>query len=403
MRLSWYVSYAGPGLPALVENATAWLRPPRLRSNEPGQEGRRASWLELFFDLVYVVAIAALSEHLHHHLTPWGAAQSAILFLPVWWSWSGVTFYNDRFDVDDAWHRVATLLQMLGAILLAINVGTAFEAPGFALSYAFLRAVLILNYVRVAWTVPTAAPLARRYAAGFSLAALLWAASAYAPDAWRLALWAAALVIDIGTPLTASAQQAQMPVSRSHLPERIGLFTIIVLGEGVVAVASGAREATFGFGALLAGAMGLTLAFSLWWIYFENLEERLVRRSRIAAQVWFYGHFPLVMGIAVAAVGVETLIVREEAWRAPERWALGGGAALCLLAMSLIHWATVSRVGPNTNRVRAVTRLASALALVGLTVVGGAFAPLVFGALVTVIVAAQVALDPPGRHPASAS
>lgn len=403
MRLSWYVSYAGRGLPALVETATAWLRPPRLRSIGPGEGGRHATWLELFYDLVYVVAIAALSDHLHEHLTAWGALQFAVLFLPVWWSWSGVMFYNDRFEVDDAWHRVTTLLQMLGAALLAIHVGTAFEAPGFALSYAFLRAILVMNYLRVARVVPTAAPLARRYALGFSAAAALWVVAAFLPSPARFVVLGLALVVDLGTPLTARAAQARMPVSHSHLPERIGLFTIIVLGEGIVAVARGAGEAQVGWAAFAAGALGLVIAFALWWIYFENLDERVVRRTRIAGQVWFYGHFPLAMGIATAAVGVETLIVQEHGYHGAERWALGGGVALCLFAMAIIHSATVTRAGPTPNRLRAWARGVSALAILGITLVGGAFPPLAFGAMVTAVAAAQVLLDPPGHRPAAAS
>ena len=399
----WYVSYAGPEFPPLVEKATAWLQPPRLRSNEHGEHGRRATWLELFYDLVYVVAIAALASHLAHHLTPAGLAQFALLFLPVWWSWSGATFYNDRFDTDDLWHRVATLLLMLGGALLALNVPTAFEAPGFALAYAFVRAVLIANYVRVAFTVPTAAPLARRYAAGFSLAAALWVVSAFAPPAWRVARWVVALAIDLGTPLTARALQALMPVSQSHLPERIGLFTIIVLGEGVAAVVKGATEASLRLDSALAGAMGMALAFSLWWIYFANLDERVVRRTRLAGQVWFYGHFPLCMGLAAAAVGVEHLIVQAHGFHAPERWLLGGSVALCLASMGVIHLATLTPRDHATNRLRAVARLVSAAALLGVTAVGASFPPLAFGLMVTVVGVAQVLLDPPVRRPAAAS
>lgn len=399
----WYVSYAAPEFPPSVEKATAWLQPPRLRSNEHGEHGRRATWLELFYDLVYVVAVAALATHLARHLTPRGVAEFALLFLPVWWSWSGVTFYNDRFDTDDVWHRVATLLLMLGAALLAVHVPTAFAAPGFALSYAFVRAVLIASYVRVAFTVPTAAPLARRYAAGFGLAAALWVASAFAPPAWRVALWLVALVLDLGTPLTARALQARMPVSPSHLPERIGLFTIIVLGEGVAATVKGASEASLTLGSAIAGALGLVLAFSLWWIYYANLGERVVRRTRLAGQVWFYGHFPLCMGLAAAAVGMERLIVQAHGFGAPERWLLGGAVALCLASMGVIHLATLTPRDHATNRLRAIARFVSAAALLGVTAVGASFPPLAFGLMVTVVGVAQVLLDPPVRRPAAAS
>lgn len=387
-----------------MQEGTAWRSPPRLRSSEHGDEGRRASWLELFYDLAYVVTVAALAERLADGLTPLGLLQFVALFLPVWWSWSGVTFYNDRFDTDDLWHRVATLLQMLGAVLLALNVGTAFASPGFALSYAFVRAVLVADYLRVARAVPTAAPLAWRYAAGFGLAALLWMAGAFLPQPLGLLVWGIALLVDLGTPLTAHRAQAKLPVHRSHLPERIGLFTILVLGEGVGAVVGGGAGVQLSWTSGVAGALGLSLAFSLWWIYFANLDARLVRRTRVAGQVWFYAHFPLVMGIAAAAVGVEALVAAEDhGFGEMARWTMGGAVALCLAAMGTIHLATLAPVDSGANRLRAWARLVSAAAVLGVTAIGGAFPPLAFGGMVTLVALAQIVLDPPVRRPAAAS
>lgn len=387
-----------------MEKATAWLRTPRLRSNEHGEQGRRATWLELFYDLVYVVAVAALAAELEHDLTPGGVLRFAALFLPVWWSWSGVTFYNDRFDTDDLWHRVSTLLLMLGGALLALNVPGAFTGAGFALAYAFVRAVLVANYVRVALAVPTARPLAGRYALGFSLAAAAWVASVFVPAPWRFGLWAVGMAVDLGTPLTARALQARLPVSQSHLPERIGLFTIIVLGESVVAVVRGAQAATLSPASAAAGALGLALAFGLWWIYFENLDDRLVRRTRLAGQAWFYAHFPLCMGLAGAAVGVERLILApQEGFHDVDRWVLGGSLALCLAAMGVIHLATLARGDSRANRLRAAARLVSAAAVLGITASAQGIPALAFGAMVTVVGVAQVVLDPPARRPTAAS
>lgn len=383
--------------------AATWLRPPRRRSNEPGATARRATWLELFYDLGYVVAVAALAERLSGRLDPVGALAFAALFVPVWWSWAAVMFYNDRFDTDDLWHRAATLLQMLGAALLAVNVHSAFVGIGFPLAYALVRAILVVKYVRVARHAPTARPLAKRYAVGFGLAAALWAASILVPAPARFAVWVAAMAIDLGTPLTARAEQSRLPVSESHLPERIGLFTIIVLGESVAAVVRGAGEAMSWPAALAAGAMGLALAFGLWWIYFENLDARVVRRSRAAGQAWLFAHLPLCMGLAMTGVGVERLVVADGAMEPAARWVLGGGLALCLASMALIHVATLDRAGRHPQRRRAVVRLATAGVILLVTALSGLMPPLAFGGVLAALGVAQVALDPPARQAVAAS
>lgn len=377
-----------------------WWRPPRLRSNEPGASERRASWLELFYDLVYVIVVGRLAEGLAHDPTPAGLVAFVALFVPTWWSWSGVTFYNDRFDTDDAAHRVLILLQMAGMALLALSVPHALAGPGFALSYALVRLLLVGMYVRAALHVPTARPLARWYAAGFSAAALLWAASALLPAPWRYALWALAMAVDVATPLSARSRQERLPVSTTHLPERIGLFTIIVLGEAVAATVRGSGEHGVTVAGVVAAMLVLVLAFCTWWVYFDNLDHRVVRRTRGSGHAWFYGHLPLAMGITAMAVGAERL-VGLGAGRLPtmERWLLADGFGLALVSLAVLHLATVDLVGSPRGVRRARVRLASAGVVMAFAAFAGALPGLVFGALLALVGVAQVLLDP---HPAPA-
>lgn len=364
--------------------------------------GRRATWLELFYDLVYVVVVATLAHGLVAHRTLDGLATFVGLFIPIWWSWVGVALYNDRFDTDDAGHRMFTFVQMVGAALLALSLHDALHGPGFVLAYVFLRALLIAQYLRVARHVMVARPLCTRYALGFGLAAGIWAASLLVPEPLRYGAWAVAMVVDIGTPLTARALQAKLPVSTSHLPERIGLFTIIVLGEAIAAVVRGVDRVSVS--AVAAGALGIGIAFSIWWVYFDNLDEHVVRKTRVAGQVWFYAHLPLVMGITVAAVGVEALVEEgENVLPAMSRWLLGGGVALALGALAVIHFTTVERHGPPRSRRRGFIRLGSAAVAILLTALLGGLPGLWLGGALAVVGAAQIALDPPrsAAHAAS--
>src|SRR5687767_14578740 len=111
--------------------------PPRLRSAEASDAERHATWTELFYDLVFVVAIAELAHLLKDHPTAAGVGGFALLFVPIWWSWTGVTFYLDRFDVDDFGNRILMAVQMLAAAALAVNVheGLGRASAAFAASY----------------------------------------------------------------------------------------------------------------------------------------------------------------------------------------------------------------------------------------------------------------------------
>jgi low temperature requirement protein LtrA len=120
------------------------------KENASNNENRRATWLELFYDLVFVVVIFQLAHNLEKDFSLNGFLGFLALFVPVWWSWTGAVFYATRFDTDDLGHRILILLQMVGAAFLAVYVSDALGNGyvGFALSYAAIRIILVLEYVR---------------------------------------------------------------------------------------------------------------------------------------------------------------------------------------------------------------------------------------------------------------
>lgn len=317
-----------------------FLEPPRLRADEEGEE-RRATWLELFVDLVFVVAVGQVARELVQDHSALGFLRFAGLFVPVWWAWVGVTFYADRFDTDDVVFRLLMLGEMLGVAALASTTGDALHggSGGYALSYVAVRLVLLAAYVRAHRHVPEARPLTRRYAAGFTLAAAIWALSLTVPAPARYAVWAVALTVDMGTPLLSRRQIESAPISASHIPERIGLFAIIVLGEAVIAVVSGTTDTNWNGRALVVAVGGFAAAAAIWWIYFDTLDSTILRRSVAAGQVYLYAHLPLLAGLAAAGAGVEIAIEDAAHGSLTEgaRWALFGGLAVCLAAMTVIH------------------------------------------------------------------
>ena len=292
-----------------------FVRPIRLVSTEDGHS-RRASWLELFFDLIFVAAVAQVSVPLGLDYSIYGLARYALMFLLIWWAWLGHTMYASRFDSDDVVHRILTFVQIFAAAAMAANAKAAFDSrdsAGFGAAYAVLRTVQALQYVR-ARRLPVTRQLTTVYAAGFGLAALIWAAAAALPAPARFWLWGFALVIDLGTPWLAVRYAHKFPPHAEHLPERFGLFTIILLGESVAAAMRGMEsQETWTISAATSALTGLALAFGYWWWYFDvarGAAERHVRsrRTAVAFHIWTYIHFPLYLSIAVVGVGVEHVI-----------------------------------------------------------------------------------------------
>ncbi|MBH8572437.1 low temperature requirement protein A [Nostocaceae cyanobacterium CENA369] len=377
---------------------TNFLQPPRLRIGDESEEERRATWLELFYDLVFVVAVSQLAHNFTEDISFSGWVGFVVLFIPIWWSWIGTTYYANRFDSDDVIRRLLVGLHMLAAAAMAINIhhGLGESSPGFAISYALGRVVLIVEYIRAGMHIPTARPLTTRYAIGFAIAAFLWLISAFIPVPWRFVLWGLGIIIDFSTPLTARQFQLKLLPHASHLPERFGLFTMIVLGEAIIAVIEGVSEQKWDILTVFAAIFGLIIAFSLWWIYFDNLGGTPIQRAKTQGQVgivnlWLYTHLPLVIGITAAGVGVEQILLSKATLALPDerRWLICGSVAICLSAIGILHRFGVIRY----CKIRSQYRLVGASVLLLLAIFGKGLLPILVIALVAVVVAVQVIQD----------
>ncbi|HKF18355.1 MAG TPA: low temperature requirement protein A [Candidatus Dormibacteraeota bacterium] len=351
---------------------------------ELGAAGRRPTWLEGFYDLVFAFAVTQLAGRLERDASPLGVAGFVFLFIAVWWAWVGTTVYFDRFDRGQRWLRFAIGAQLLAVAALAVHVGDALESGSrdFALAYALIRLVLVGLY----WDVlrrehDERRAIARHYALGFGAAAAIWLASALAPVPARFAVWAVAMVVDYATPLTARHLQARVQLDPSHLPERFGLFTLIVLGESIAASAGSLAGRSWDVPAAVGGALGIAAAFGIWWSYFDHLERAPVRRTRLAGQVWFYGHLPFLMAMTALAVGIRELIGGSDQGRV---------IAVTATVLTLVLVATV--------RLTAAEGARPAIGIMVGTVVGALAAVVasISGSAVLVLAALAVACALPG-------
>jgi low temperature requirement protein LtrA len=380
------------------------------------------TWLENFYDLVVAIIVFQLSRDLDHDVSVYGFLSFVVLFIPVIWSWIGVTFYSTRFETDDLTHRLLMLLQIAAAAFMAVSVpdGLGKNSVWFALSYAVIRTILVIEYLRTRRDVPGARQLTTRYSIGFSIAAGIWFASIFVPLPIRLIFWVIGLAVDIGTPLLFARQlSVQFAPHVHHLPERFGSFTIIVLGISILGVVNGIADHNWTVSSIISAGLGLGIAFSLWWVYFDTVDGSEIRALRENKQIgiyvtWLYIHFPLMIGFTALGVSVEHVVLSNQSLALPssERWLLCVSTFLCLLALGVIQMTSAMTTSPvslssSVNSRRAIKYAAAIYSIVAAIAILVLVAtvkdnivllPIFLIGIVAIACTGQVILDL-GRHP----
>jgi low temperature requirement protein LtrA len=337
---------------------------------------RRVSFLELFFDLVFVVVISQLGHHLATHTSWAGVGWFVFLFYAVWSSWLNGTLYYDLHTTNDVSVRVFTFAQMLSVALMAVFIG---DVPGdgtdgFALAYAANTLLLVILWFRTGLHDPAHRPGSVPYSIGYLVAAFLFAASAAVEGPATYWMWAIALACEVlgfvigmhrWTPPETQRSDARI-VTTPSLIERMGLFVIIVLGEVIVGAVAGMADLDpLDATGIVIGVLGVLVAIGLWWIYFDLASHRepVPRRT----QLWLYLHFPLVVAIAAGGAGVLNTI-GHEANAVPDevRWLLAGSLAAALVSIALITATLRIRAeAPELYRTVDVVLLACAVLCLG--------------------------------------
>lgn len=290
-----------------------------MRARDPNEQGRAATPLELFFDLVVVVAVALAAERLHDGLLTGLEADTLVsyvlVFFGVWWAWVNFTWFASAYDTDDVVYRLSVLGVMTGALVLAAGVPPVFDDRDFTLAvvgYVIMRIALVTQWIRVIVDEPLERRTATRRALGVTLCQVGWLSLLLPFTPWAL-VWIVLVPAELAVPYLAQRNQG-MRWHPEHVTERYGLFMIIVLGESVLAASIAIQNVTDGAGltAELAGVIAgsLLIVYAMWWIYFDRPQEHLLE-SVPSALAWSYLHLPIFA--AVAAVGAGLVVAIEEA------------------------------------------------------------------------------------------
>jgi low temperature requirement protein LtrA len=331
------------------------LRPPDVNQDS----NRSATRLELFFDLAFVLFVARSADVLAKNETWTGGLEFAAILAVGWWAWASATLYANRFDTDDAVFRLLTLAGMAAVIGMAASVdkiGSA-QSGWFAAAYVLLRVVLIAGYLRAWRHLPDARRTILPYLLGHSAGAAVWAVSIVTPEPWRYVLWGVGVAVDLVGPTLAARLEDGIPLHMEHLPERFGLFVILVLGESVAAVVTGIHDGGWKPGVILTALAAFLTAAALWWSYFDLsggaakrrlLEEGHDRTRQGVHDFYVYAHLPVALSLAAIAVGLEHAVLHgsDDHLSAGTRGVLGVGLAGYLAGATLIQAVLSRRVRP---------------------------------------------------------
>jgi len=277
------------------------------------EEHRSATVLELFFDLCFVVAVAQAASALHDQIAEDhvgdGVVGYAMVFFAIWWAWMNFTWFASAYDTDDVAYRLTTLVQIAGALILAAGVPDAMDGSDFAvitLGYVVMRLAMVTQWLRAAAADPPHRRSSLRFAAAIAVVQLGWVLRLALPEGLGMASFLVLAAAELAIPIWAE-RAAPTSWHPGHIAERYGLFTLIVLGECVLASTVAIQTALDENAALAdlatTAAGGLLTVFGMWWLYFGKEASEFLTSLR-AGIVWGYGHYLVFASAAAVGAGL---------------------------------------------------------------------------------------------------
>lgn len=335
----------------MSSTAVPWKLP--MSGRDPDEEHRASTPLELLFDLSFVVAVAAAAASLHHELSAGhfdGLVGFAMVFFAIWWAWLNYSWFASAYDTGDVRFRLMTFMILTGVLVLSAGIPNIYDDdPDFTITvigYLIMRAALIPAWLRVSKDHPPVRGVALRYVTGIALVQVAWVARLWLhDDLWGLLTFVVLAIAEMAIPYWAETRGGEStPWHVEHIVERFQLFTIIVLGEVILATTQAISATLDGHGLsadlsmLITG--GLLLVLSLWWVYFKRpLVDCIHGRNGF---LFGYAHYFLLGSVAAvgAALAANVDLVQHEAHGITPRQAvlcLAVAVAVYLLALGAIH------------------------------------------------------------------
>jgi low temperature requirement protein LtrA len=324
---------------------------------DPHEAHRVATPLELLFDLTFATSFSLAAAQLAHALAEGHYAAALLGFgfasFAICWAWINFSWFSSAYDTDDWMFRVATMVQMIGVLVLAIGLprmfasverGERLDNSVMVLGYVIMRVALVFQWLRAAKQDPARRRVCLTYAIAVSIAQVGWVAEIVVDfsTAVTIILSAILLLIELAGPVLAERKDGGTPWHAHHIAERHSLFAIIALGEAVVgtvaALSAVVEQQGWTMDAALVGIAGTGLTFGIWWIYYLMPSAPILYRHRNRAFIWGYGQMAIVTSIVATGAGlhVAAYFIEREAHIGSLATVLTAAVPLCVF-LGLIY------------------------------------------------------------------
>jgi len=279
---------------------------------------KKVTWLELFYDLLFVAAVSKASHVLLHvesgTIPVEYLSKFILIFVPIWWAWVGQSLFVNRFGQDKFSHRIFLILQLFFVLIMTASLSVDFDQyyVSFLIGYIGLRAMTAIQYLAVHKKEEADRKITARYLGSRFWIGLVISSLSLFFDSWiRYAVLYAGITIDILLPLIGRRYLVKSPINTHHLLERFSLFTLILLGESVISILAVLQSSSWTWQSVLFAILTFLLIIAMWWQYFDNVEKKVDKTLETAGQTIIYGHLFIYISLCMIAASIQLLFLEQ--------------------------------------------------------------------------------------------
>ncbi len=339
-------------------------------------EEKKVTWLELFYDLLFVSAVTTSTHVLLHvengTVHPVYLFKFVLMFIPIWWSWTGQTMFTNRFGKDYMNQRIFMVLQMFFVLILVSSLSVDFDQYyiSFLISYIGIRAITAIQYLRVlklenGHRKKVAMYLGTRFWIGIIISFL-----SLFFDSWmRYAVLYAGIIVDVIVPILGRKYLVKAPTNTSHLLERFALFTLILFGESVISTITILQPLSGSWHAIFFSIITFIFIILIWLHYFHNIERKINKHAKRAGQTIIYGHLFILMSLSMIAASIKLMYVNELNYTYMIYFVFGSVLIYYLSTSIVFHKCKNNKVDLNIKHIALLVGILTILFIMNLKVV----------------------------------
>ncbi|MGD8190686.1 low temperature requirement protein A [Brevibacillus ginsengisoli] len=281
-------------------------------------EEKKVTWLELFYDLLIVAAVATTTRillHVEKGIVPLEYLEKFVLiFIPIWWAWVGQTLFHNRFGQDLLHQRIFAILQMFFVLIMTASLSVDFDRyyHPFFIGYIGLRVLTAIQYLVVQHSQEGYRRKAARYLGTYFWIGVILSSFSLFFDSWiRYAVLYAGIIVDIIVPIFGRKYLVKAPTNTAHLLERFASLTLILFGESVVSTLTVLHPQEGDWSLITYAIISFVLIISMWWQYFDTIEKKVNKSIQTAGQTIIYGHLFILMSLSMIAASINLLCLSD--------------------------------------------------------------------------------------------